>query len=65
MYFPTACPALNPQEHVGARTRDVVSHTHPYRHCLALIDAFEDYLNTTLFSTNCMDAFLPLGLGVF
>jgi len=65
MYFPPACPALNPQEHVWERTRDAVSHNHTYPHFQTLIDDFEDHLNTTLFSTNFMDAFLPLGLGVF
>ena len=65
MYFPPACPELNPQEHVWERSRDAVSHNHTYRHFRALIDDFEDHLNTTLFSTNFMDAFLPLGLGVF
>lgn len=65
IHFPPACPELNPQEHVWERTRDAVSHNHTYRHFQPLIDAFEDYLNDTLFSTNFMDSFLPLGLGIF
>jgi transposase len=65
IYFPPACPDLNPQEHVWERTRDVISHNHTYRHFQSLIDDFETYLNETLFSTNFMDAFTPLGLGVF
>ncbi len=28
MYFPPACPQLNPQEPVWERTRDAVSHNH-------------------------------------
>jgi hypothetical protein len=30
-----------------------------------LIDDFETYLNETLFTTNFMDTYTPLGLGVF
>ncbi len=41
------------------------SHNHTYRQFQPLIDDFETYLNETLFSTNFMDAFTPLGLGVF
>jgi transposase len=65
LYFPPACPDLNPQEHVWERARDMVSHNHTYRQFQSLIQDFETYLNQTLFSTNFMDAFTPLGLGVF
>ena len=64
-YFPPACPDLNPQEHVWERARDAISHNHTYRQFQSLIQDFETYLNQTLFSTNFMDAFTPLGLGVF
>lgn len=65
LYFPTACPELNPQEHVWERARDAISHNHTYRQFQPLIDDFESYLNETVFSTNFMDAFTSLGLGVF
>jgi hypothetical protein len=65
MYFPPACPALNPQEHVWERTREAISHNHTFRQFQSLIDDFETYLNESLFSTNFMDTFTPLGLGVF
>jgi transposase len=65
IYFPPACPDLNPQEHVWAQARDAISHNHTYRQFQSLIDDFETYLNETVFSTNFMDAFTPLGLGVF
>lgn len=65
LYFPTACPDLNPQEHVWERAREAISHNHTYRHFPALIDDFETYLNGTVFSTDFMDTFTPLGLGVF
>jgi transposase len=65
LYFPPACPDLNPQEHVWARARDAISHNHTYRQFQPLRDAFETYLNETMFAANFMDAFTPLGLGVF
>jgi putative transposase len=65
LYFPPACPDLNPQEHVWARARDAISHNHTYHQFQPLIDDFETFLNETLFSTDFMDAFSPLGLGVF
>jgi transposase len=65
VHFPPACPALNPQEHVWEHTRDAVSHNHTYRSFQALIDDFEVYLNETLFPSNFMETFLPLGLGIF
>ena len=65
LYFPTACPDLNPQEHVWERARDAISHNHTYRQFQPLIDAFETHLNETLFASTFMDAYTPLGLGVF
>jgi hypothetical protein len=65
IYFPVACPELNPQEHVWERARDAISHNHTYRQFQTLIDDFETYLNETVFSTNFMDTYTPLGLGVF
>lgn len=65
IYFPPACPDLNPQEHVWERARDAISHNHPYRQFQPLIDDFETYLNETLFTTNFMDTYTPLRLGVF
>jgi transposase len=65
VYFPPACPDLNPQEHVWAQARDAISHNHSYRQFQILTDDFETYLNETLFSTKFMDTFTPLGLGVF
>lgn len=64
LYFPPACPDLNPQEHVWERARDAISHNHTYRQFQPLIERFETYLNDTLFSTNFMDAYTPLGLGM-
>ena len=63
--FPVACPHLNPQEHVWAQARDKISHNHGYRQFQPLIADFETYLNETPFTTHFMDAYTPLGLGVF
>jgi transposase len=65
IYFPPACPELNPQEHVWERARDAISHNHTYRQFQLLIDDFETYLNETVFSTAFMETYTPLGLGVF
>ena len=54
--FPTACPDLNPQEHVWAQARDAVTHNHSYCQFQPLIDEFETYLNHTPFNTNFMDS---------
>lgn len=65
IYFPPACPDLNPQKHVWERTRDAISHNHTSRQFQPLIDAFETHLNVTVFPSNFMDPFIPLGLGMF
>lgn len=62
MYFPPACPDLNPQEHVWERARDRLSHNHTYRRFETLLDDFETYLNETAFETNFMDKYVPVGL---
>jgi transposase len=59
MYFPPACPALNPQEHVWEQTRDKISHNHHYPHFQALIDDFETFLNETPFQTDFMQHYAP------
>ena len=65
VFFPVACPDLNPQEHVWKRARDAISHNHTYRQFQLLIDDFETYLNETVFLTDFMDAYTPLELGIF
>ncbi len=54
VYFPPACPDLNPQEHVWERTRDAVSHNHTYSRFDQLISDFDDYLNETFFEPDFM-----------
>ena len=61
MYYPPACPDLNPQEHVWSQARETISHNHPYSRFQSLIDDFETYLNQTLFRTNFMEKYaLPI-----
>jgi transposase len=59
MYFPSACPDLNSQEHVWSQAREQVSHNHAYRAFQNLIDDFEGYLNETPFETNFMEKYAP------
>ncbi|MEM6283862.1 MAG: IS630 family transposase [Chloroflexota bacterium] len=57
MYFPTACPDLNPQEHTWAQARDAISHNHGYTNFETLLDDFEAFLNETPFQTNFMQKY--------
>jgi hypothetical protein len=59
VHFPPACPDLNPQEHVGERARDVISHHHGYRRFDALLDDLETFLNATPLETNFMRKYAP------
>ncbi len=51
MYFPTAAPDLNPQEHVWKAARDNVSHNHLVAKLGQLATDFETYLKTTKFAS--------------
>jgi transposase len=59
MYFPPACPDLNPQEHVWEQTREAVSHNHTYPVFERLIDDFETFLVETPFQTDFMQHYGP------
>ena len=62
LYFPVACPDLNPQEHVWDSAREAISHNHTQRSFDTLIDQFETYLNETPFPTNFLEKYVPTGL---
>ena len=49
LYFPTAAPELNPQEHVWKAAREDVSHNHLVAKLSQLAMDFESYLTTTKF----------------
>jgi len=51
MYFPTAAPDLNPQEHVWKAARDNVSHNHLTAKLSQLATDFETYLKSTRFAS--------------
>ena len=59
VYFPPACPALNPQEHVWEQAREAIGHNHDFRQFPPLIDAFETYLNETPFDIGFMEQYVP------
>lgn len=59
LYYPPACPELNPQEHVWSQAREAISHNHAYSRFQTLIDDFETYLNESLFQTNFMEKYAP------
>jgi len=49
VYFPPACPDLNPQEHVWKMARQTVSHNHTFPDFPALCQAFRHFLDDTIF----------------
>jgi transposase len=59
IYFPVACPQLNPQEQVWALAREAISHNHDYTDFDLLVDDFERYLNENLFDSTFMDKYGP------
>ena len=58
-YFPPGCPQLNPQEHVWERTRDTISHNHTHKRFPALIQAFHQHLEETLFQFDWIEQYAP------
>jgi transposase len=66
MYYPPACPDLNPQEHVWEQARDAISHNHHYTDFEQLISDFETYLVETPFQTDFMAHYgLPIDTAAF
>jgi transposase len=63
LYFPPACPHLNPQEHVWKAVRQVVCHNHSYSVLAPLCHAFAHFLDTTFFHFHWVDKFVPLNIG--
>lgn len=59
MYFPPACPDLNPQEHVWQQAREAISHNHTYPVFDRLINDFETFLVETPFQTDFMHHYGP------
>lgn len=59
LFFPPACPELNPQEHVWSQARAAVSHNHILPDFTALKTAFLRYLSTTLFQFDWLSQYAP------
>ena len=62
LYFPPACPQLNPQEHVWKAARQNVSHNHTFATLADLRRAFAAFLDTTFFHFRWVERFAPLSL---
>lgn len=62
VYFPPACPHLNPQEHVWKAARQALSHTHTFLTLATLRQAFARCLDTSLFCFRWVEKFAPLNL---
>ena len=59
VFFPPACPQLNPQEHVWAQVRADVSHNHTFKDFSRLKAAFEQALSSTLFQFDWLETYAP------
>jgi putative transposase len=59
MFFPPACPQLNPQEHVWSQVRADVSHNHTFKDFSRLKAAFEHALSNTLFQFDWLETYAP------
>ena len=57
MFFPTAAPDLNPQEHVWKTVRTAISHNHTETQLSALADRFEQHLTDTTFEYAFLEKF--------
>ena len=57
IFFPTASPDLNPQEHVWTAVRKVVSHNHLEVRLPELADRFLNHLNSTTFKSSFLDRY--------
>lgn len=57
IFFPTATPDLNPQEHVWKAVRKEVSHNHLEARLPKLADHFLDTLNSSSFKSSFLDKY--------
>ena len=57
IFFPTATPDLNPQEHVWKAVRRDVSHNHLEARLPELADRFLNKLNTSTFKSSFLDKY--------
>ncbi len=57
IYFPTASPDLNPQEHVWKAVRKKVSHNHLEQQLPKLAERFLTELNSSIFTDTFLDRY--------
>lgn len=57
IFFPTASPNLNPQEHVWKAVRKKVSHNHLEAHLPELADHFLNKLNSGIFNDTFLERY--------
>jgi transposase len=55
LYFPTAAPDLNPQEHVWKQARDDISHNHTETQLPPLAQRFQHYLESHAFPCSLLE----------
>ena len=60
IYFPPACPQLNPQEHVWKATRQAVGHNHNRLTLATLRQDCARFLDQTLFHFHWVEKFAPV-----
>ena len=60
LYFPPACPDLNPQEHVWKLAREAVGHLRDYAHLSDLRRAFQTHLEETTFRFDWIEKYFPI-----
>jgi len=65
IYFPPACPQLNPQEHVWKAARLAISHNHSFLTLGELRAAFAHFLDNALFHFRWVEKFAPLNMRGF
>mgnify|MGYP006299720377 CR=1 FL=1 len=57
LFFPTATPDLNPQEHVWKAVRSAISHNHNETQLSHLAERFAEHLKTTTFEYSFLEKF--------
>jgi transposase len=57
LFYPTASPDLNPQEHVWKAVRSAVGHNHTETSLTTLAERFNEYLTTTSFEYSFLEKF--------
>jgi len=60
LYFPPACPDLNPQEHVWKQARDAVGHLRDYAYLSDLRHAFQTFFEQTRFCFRWIEKYFPV-----